>query len=115
MVELHILVSIFLLCILSFFDFIIYNEEILLALCFLSFLFYCFNTLSESIFSSFESRASKFEQDLLLSFKITKSALMDSFGAHSKLRSFTDQFTLLMLSILNYLSKSFTILAFKPS
>ena len=40
MVELHVILTIFLLSILSFFDFIVFNEEILLAWCFLSFLFY---------------------------------------------------------------------------
>jgi len=115
MIELHIILSIFLLSLLSFFDFIIFNEEILLTLCFLSFLFYCFNTLSESIFSSFESRASKFEEDLLLSFSVSKATLINDFNTHLKLQSFIDQFNILMHSIMYFLSQSLTFLEYKPT
>jgi type IV secretory pathway TrbL component len=115
MVEINILVTILLLCLLSFFDFIVFNEEILLTLCFLSFLFYCFNTLSESVFSSFESRAAKFEQDLLLSFSVTKSSLTSDFTTHLKLQSFIDQFTILLASLLNYLAQCVVFLEYKPS
>ena len=106
MVELHIILAIFLVSILSFFDFIVFNEEILLALCFLSFLFYCFNTLSESVFSSFESRALKFEQDLLLSFNVSKLSLITEFNSYLKLRSFIVQFIILMASLLKFLDQS---------
>jgi len=115
MVELNIIITIFLLCLLSFFDFIVFNEEILLTLCFLSFLFYCFNTLSESVFSSFESRAAKFEEDLLLSFSVTKSALIEDFNTHLKLKSFVDQFTILMLSLSSFLSNCLVFLEYKPT
>jgi len=115
MVELHIILSIFVLSLLSFFDFIIFNEEILLTLCFLSFLFYCFNTLSESIFSSFESRASKFEEDLLLSFSASKTALINDFNTHLKSQSFIDQFTILMHAISHFLSQSLMFLEYKPT
>ena len=106
MVELHIILSIFLLCLLSFFEIIVFNEEILLTLCFLSFLFYCFNTLSDSVLSSFEARAAKFEDDLLLSFSTTKLSLISDFNTYSKLQSFTNQFTILMFSLTKFLSQS---------
>jgi hypothetical protein len=115
MVELHILLSIFLLSLLSFFDFIIFNEEILLTLCFLSFLFYCFNTLSESVFSSFESRAAKFEEDLLLSFGVSKTAFISDFNAYSRLQYVIDQFIILMHSILHFLSQSLLFLEYKSA
>jgi hypothetical protein len=115
MVELHIILAIFLVSILSFFDFIVFNEEILLALCFLSFLFYCFNTLSESVFSSFESRALKFEQDLLLSFNVSKLSLITEFNSYLKLRSFIVQFIILMASLLKFLDQCSIVLAYKPS
>jgi len=115
MVELHIILSIFLLCLLSFFDIIIFNEEILLTLCFLSFLFYCFNTLSESVFSSFESRAAKFEDDLLLSFGVTNTTLIADFSSHSKMRSFVENFTILMASLSQFLSQCAVFLEYKPS
>jgi hypothetical protein len=105
----------FLFALLSALDFIVYNEEILLTLCFLSFLFYCFNTLSESVASSFEARAAKFEQDLLLSFGVTKSSLINEFSAHTKLQAFVGQFTILMSSLINFLSKCLLFLEYKPS
>ena len=115
MVELHIIITILVLCLLSFFDIIVFNEEILLTLCFLSFLFYCFNTLSDSISSSFESRAAKFEQDLLFSFSSTKASLTNDFDTHLKLQSFIDQFTILMLSLSSFLSQCLIFLEYKPS
>jgi hypothetical protein len=115
MVELHIILAIFLLCLLSFFEIIVFNEEILLTLCFLSFLFYCFNTLSDSILSSFEARAAKFEDDLLLSFSTTKLSLINDFNTYNKLQSFTNQFTILMFSLTKFLSQCETFLKYKPS
>ena len=114
MVELHIIFSIFILSILSFFDFIIFNEEILLTLCFLSFLFYCFNTLSESIFSSFEGRAVKFEQDLLLSFNIVKTTIISDFKTHTKLQELSSLFLILMCSLQKFLSECLSFLNHKP-
>lgn len=103
----HIIFTIFLLCLLSFFDIIIFNEEILLTLCFLSFLFYCFNTLGGSIFLSFEARASKFEEDLLFSFGFSKLALINEFGEHLNLQFFAEQFKILMSSLLSFISVQF--------
>ena len=60
---------------LCFVEFIVFNEEVLLALCFFSFIFFSFNTLSDSVAESFESRALKFENDLLVSFDITKKSI----------------------------------------
>ena len=80
---------------LCFVEFIVFNEEILLALCFFSFIFFSFNTLSVSVFESFESRAAKFESDLLLSFVANKQVfsttfynLIESRGFSLKLKSF---------------------------
>ena len=115
MVQFYIILTIFTLSLLSFFEIIVFNEEILLTLCFLCFLFYVFNTLSDSIFSSFEQRASKFEDDLLSSFTVSKSALISDFSSYIKLRMYMDQITILMLSLLNFLSKSITLLAYKPN
>jgi hypothetical protein len=103
--EINILITILLLCFLSFFDIIIFNEEILLTLCFLSFLFYCFNTLSEQIFSVFESRAAKFEQELLASFNIIKLSLVNDFNIRLKSQSFILQFTIVMSCLIQYLTE----------
>jgi hypothetical protein len=113
MIELHLIVSIFLLVILSFCDFIVYNEEVLLTVCFLAFLFYCFNTLSESVYSSFESRAAKIEQDLLLTFSSTKASLVSEFQTNLKLVSFFSQINCLLFGLLNFLSVCLTFVDFK--
>jgi len=87
MVEINVILSIFFFCLFSFFDIIIFNEEILLTLCFLSFLFYCFNTLSDSIAISFETRALKFEQELLLTFAGSNDALTTEFNTNNRLQT----------------------------
>jgi hypothetical protein len=115
MVETHIILAIFFLSLFSMFDIIVFNEEVLLTLCFLSFLFYCFNSLSDSIFDSFEARASKFEQDLLISFGISKDSLMQEFSTFSKLRSFVGQFSILMSCLSFFLSRCLVFLNTKPT
>ena len=114
MVEAHIILAIFFLSLFSMFDIIVFNEEILLTLCFLSFLFYCFNTLSDSIFSSFEDRASKFEQDLLTTFDNKKSTLIMEFNSNLKLENYTDKFSILMAGLINYFADCKTNLQYKP-
>jgi len=46
-------------------EFIVFNEEVLLALCFFSFIFFCFNLLSDSTAENLNSRANKFEAEFL--------------------------------------------------
>merc|ERR1712159_66079 len=101
--------------ILSFFDFIVYNEEILLTLCFLSFLFYCFNTLSESISSSIESRSSKFEDDLLLTYNNSKNLLITNFELQSQTKNIIGKFSILFITLIDYLSKCKIMLGYKSS
>ena len=108
-------IMLFLFCLFSFFDFIVFNEEILLALCFLSFLFYCFNTLSESVFSTFEQRAAKFEEDLLFNFTNSKNLLFADFVSNLKLQNFLTKFSILMVCLMHFLDSCFTILNWKAS
>jgi hypothetical protein len=115
MIEINVILSLFFFCLCSVFDIIVYNEEILLTLCFLSFLFYCFNVLSESIASSFDSRASKFEQDLLTTFDNKKSMLIMDFNSNLKLENYTDKFSILMAGLINYFSDCKTNLQYKPT
>jgi hypothetical protein len=102
MIEINVILSLFFFCLLSFFDFIVFNEEILLALCFLSFLFYCFNTLSDSVFNSFEDRASKFESDLLISYSSQKNMLINNFQNFFMLRGFSSKFKILLTTVAFY-------------
>lgn len=113
--EIHIILSLFFFTILSFFDFIVYNEEILLTLCFLAFLFYCFNSLSESIASSIEARSAKFEDDLLFTYNNSKNLLIASFELHSQTQNIIGKFSILFSSLINYLSVCKTLLGYKSS
>jgi hypothetical protein len=70
---------------------------------------------SDSVFNSFESRAVKFEQDLLYSFDVSKTSLINSFKMYSKRQSSTNQFTILMLSLLSFLSSCVIYLESKPA
>jgi hypothetical protein len=112
--DFNIILAIFFLCLFSLFDIIIFNEEILLALCFLAFLFFCFNTLSDSVFSSFESRAAKFEEDLLFSFSNSKTSLIEDFDKSQKLQLFFNQFTVLLFCLTNFLFQCLSFLKFRP-
>jgi len=104
MIELHIIFALFFLSLFSVFEIVVFNEEILLAFCFFSFIFYCFNTLSDSLFQSFESRAVKFEQDLLISFDSSKQSLTGDFSFQLKFQAFSSQYAVLISSLLNFLS-----------
>lgn len=115
MVEINIIISLVAFCLCSFFDIIIFNEEILLALCFLAFLFYCFNTLSESIFSSFESRASQFENDLLFNFNNIKQKLILDFNVQLKLQNFVSKFTILITGLTHFIKICILALAYKST
>jgi hypothetical protein len=96
---------------LCFVEFIVFNEEVLLALCFFSFIFFSFNTLSDSVAESFESRALKFENDLLVSFDITKKSITTNFFSLIELRNFVLQSKIFFTSILVYINliKTFAI------
>ena len=114
MIEFHVILIIFSLAFFSFFEIIVFNEEILLTLCFLCFLFYLFNNVSDSVFDSFEQRASKFEADLLESFNMSKILITNDFNTYLKQKMFTNQYIILMLSLLKFLVKSIIVLENKP-
>jgi len=54
-----------LILLLSFLEIIVFNEEVLLALCFISFVLFAYNFLNVTVFTIFLDRANKFETDLL--------------------------------------------------
>ena len=115
MLELSIILSLFFFCLFSFFEIIIFNEEILLTLCFMSFLFYCFNNLSESVAASFESRAAKFEDELLTTFNNSKNILITEFSKNVKTKSFMLKLEILMVTIVSYLTVSSNYFTYKTS
>ena len=115
MFEINIILSLFFFILFSFFDFIVFNEEILLTLCFLAFIFFCFNTLSETVFLIFETRALKFEEELLTTFNSSKNLLVSEFNTNLMLQFFINKFTILMVSLIHYLNVCKILLEFKSS
>ena len=80
MFDLYFIVFLFIFAVSCFFEFIVFNEEVLLTLCFLSFIFFIFNTLSATVADTFSSRAEQFENDLVASFKLTQQRILTSFS-----------------------------------
>ena len=115
MFDIFFIASLFLFSILCFLEFIVFNEEILLALCFFSFIFFSFNTLGDSVFDIFQSRAAKFEADLLLSFGLTKKSLVSKFDNFLSSRGFVSKFKVLSSCVSNYLTVFTKYSSFKLS
>jgi hypothetical protein len=63
------LVLAFAIGIASFSELLIFNEEVLLALCFISFVFFAYSYLNETIAAIFADRANKFETDIIAAFE----------------------------------------------
>jgi|TARA_B110000444_G_scaffold260226_1_gene306441 hypothetical protein len=79
MFDLYFIVFIFIFSISCFFEIIVFNEEVLLTLCFLAFIFFIFNNLSETVSETFISRAAQFENDLFVSFKAKQQRILSTF------------------------------------
>jgi hypothetical protein len=95
MFDIFFVLSILLFSILSFVEFFVFNEEALLALCFFAFIFFLFNNIGGGVFDSLNSRATKFEYDLLLLFNLEKKKIESNFLNHSSQRAFSLEFLLL--------------------
>jgi hypothetical protein len=117
MFDISFIAFLFVFSVLCGIEFIVFNEEILLALCFFSFIFFCFNTLSNSVFNSFDDRASKFEADLLVSYGSSKSLLTANFENLLQLRGFNSKFKILLTTIFFYFSQftSYSVFKFSSS
>ena len=115
MVETSIIISIIFLCLFSVFDIIIFNEEILLAFCFLTFLFYCFNTLSESAALTFDARAAKFEHDLLITFSSSKALLLANFSINLKFQFFINKFGVISSCLFYFYNSLLLSFSYKTS
>lgn len=59
----------------GFIELIVFNEEVLLALCFISFVFFAYSYLGDTIFAIFDDRAKKFEGDILVAFDSKHSSI----------------------------------------
>jgi len=113
MFDIFFIVSLALFSILCFFEVLIFNEEVLLALCFFCFIFFSFNSLGDSVVDIFQSRALKFESDLLLSFNLTKQSVVKLFDNYFISRGFSSKFKILSITVSNYLGLSAKYSSFK--
>jgi hypothetical protein len=78
----HLIILSIVIIIFSFLEVIVFDEEVLLAMCFVCFVFFAYSYLNNTIYSLFEDRSMKIEQDLLLSFEML---LTQKFEYSSKL------------------------------
>jgi hypothetical protein len=62
----------------GFCEIIVFNEEVLLALCFVSFVFFAYSYLSQTVFAVFDDRAKKFEADILVAFNSKRDIIIGS-------------------------------------
>jgi hypothetical protein len=113
MFDIFFIISLFIFSLFCFFEVLIFNEEVLLALCFFCFIFFSFNSLGDSVLDIFQSRAAKFESDLLLSFNLTKQSIVKLFDNYFVSRGFSSKFSVLSLTISNYLNSYTTYSSFK--
>ena len=60
----------------GYLELIIFNEEVLLTLCFVSFIIFVYNFLGATVLSIFSERANKFETDLLVAFRANYQSIM---------------------------------------
>jgi len=92
-------------------EFIVFNEEVLLALCFFSFIFFCFNLLSDSTAENLNSRANKFEADFLSLFWIDKDVLNSFFNFALKKRGLLTSYNMLLSLFLKLTTSNFSLIS----
>lgn len=96
--------SLILFSLLCVIEVIVFDEEILLALCFFCFIFFMFNNVGGSIFDTLTARATKFEEDLLVSFGLDKKNIEKNFQNFVVSRNFSSKFAVLLLLITRFLT-----------
>jgi len=112
MFNIFFIVSLLLFSTFCFFEVIVFNEEILLALCFFSFCFFCFNAIGDSIFESYQSRASKFEEELLSSFNLSMQTLVLKFSHYITSRTYVSKLNVFSVCINQFLDISTSYINF---
>jgi hypothetical protein len=113
MFDIFFIVSLAVFSVLCFFEVLIFNEEVLLALCFFCFIFFIFNSLGDSFLDIFQSRALKFESDLLFMFISTRQWFVKLFDKYLALRGLRSKFTILSITVGIYLGLSLKYSYFK--
>jgi hypothetical protein len=119
MFDLYFIAFLFFFSIGCLLEIIAFNEEILLSICFFSFIFFCFNSLGDSVFSSFNARAEKFETDLLVSFSFSRKSAINNFnfflkskGLQGKIKIILSSFSLYLTAVKSYSNHKFLSLIY---
>jgi len=86
----------------GFLELIVFNEEILLALCFITFVFFAYNYLQGTVFDIFSSHAGKIESDILIAFNAKHNSIVSSVSALSLSKTFVQGLALLDCFISRY-------------
>lgn len=102
MFEIYYIIFVFFFSVFCFFELIIFNEEILLTLCFLCFLFFIFNSIGNSIFDNLKNHASKIENDLFISFVANKKMVLANFYKNDITTTFKLKFSIVEALCLEY-------------
>lgn len=103
MFELYYAVFIFFFSGCCFFEFVVFNEEILLTLCFLFFLFFVFTTVGNSIFENLKERALKIENELFFSFIQNRQTILFNFYKNYITTTLRTKFLIMEKLCLEYL------------
>jgi hypothetical protein len=94
MFNFYIILLGFIILVASFLELLVFNEEILLTLCFLSFIFFVYTSLGDSISSNFSEQARKYENGLLIAFNEKFSLLKDQIRSLNTLINISTPFIL---------------------
>lgn len=81
---------------------IVFDEEVLLAFCFISFVYTVYNYLNTTIFDSFSTRASKIEEDILLAFAAKQLVIQSRIKNALLLNGISNKFDIFEFSIKRY-------------
>jgi hypothetical protein len=104
MFDLFFIVSLLTFSALCFLEVVVFDEEILLAMCFFCFVFFMFNSTGDSIFENLTARAVKFESDLLQSFGFEKINIQKNFSNFVLSLNFTTKFAILFSMLSSFFS-----------
>lgn len=100
MPSVYVIILAFLILVASFTELLVFNEEVLLALCFVAFVFFAYSYLGQTVLSIFEDRASKFEADLLQAFGSNFNSTLSSFYELLIIKGFSSKIAVLEILLL---------------
>jgi len=107
------ILCLFILCFISGSEILVFNEEVLLALCFICFIYFIYSISNESIASDFEQQTKKLTYDLLLALDKQMLLKLELYQDSKNVVKYASQMDILYFAILgnfNYLFRVFFLL-----